>query len=263
MSMDHVGISIDRLTERLPLLEQEARAQRVAPAVLARVVTTIEEDLEYLSTEGARNLMSPEDRAAAKDLRAKVQAQLDVIRKHLEEALPPLESTDEWALILKTWKTAAPLADSGESTTAQRETAKADLAEARKAAIALADAGVLLRAEADLLCAEADRLESAIYRNPPTESQIMCYDMAYLPPAGVSLERLARRLPLLEQLARSDRVESAVLRKVMPAVTADLATLADDKKLGELDSKQAASARELRERIEQALSSIEQQLGGR
>ena len=53
------------------------------------------------------------------------------------------------------------------------------------AAAQLAKAGEIARAEADLLVAETHTIRNDIYREPPTDFKVTCYDMA-LPPAGPS-----------------------------------------------------------------------------
>ena len=179
------------------------------------------------------------------------------------EALLPIGTNDllkapQWATITAAWEHCQPLADSGESTSAERKKVDEHIAAARKAAEALAAAGILTGPESGLLSAELDRIKTAVYRNPPTDARVTCYIVAYLPPAHQSTQRLAKRLPLLKAVAEAERVSPEALGKVLATVEKDLATLADEEKvkvLGEAEAK--AKAAELREAVAPLLDQIQ------
>jgi hypothetical protein len=156
-----------------------------------------------------------------------------------------LEESADWKTVTEAWDFCMPLATSGKSTNAQRKEADGKLKAAREAAERLAAVGLLAAAEAGLLSAETDKIRAEIYRNPPTDSMVECYDVAYLPLAQQSFDRLAKRLPLLEKLTEGGKVNRAAVEKVLATVEADVAVLADEKKLGGLggDDKKTEAAK--------------------
>lgn len=255
-------VSAKRLTERLPLLESMAAADRLHPGVAAKVLDTIEADARILADKKQTESLPETGRAEATELSTKATAQVERIRARLAAAQGggSLEDSPGWKTIMNAWTTAGTLADKG-STTAQRRDADNLLDEARLKAKVLAAAGLLSKGEGDLLCADADRLHERIYANPPTDDAATCYDTTYVPPAKLSLEWLNRRLPLLRQLAADGKLHPAAVRKVLPTIEADLKTLSDAKETGKLESKEQAQAKETRSEVEKALASIKTTLG--
>ena len=167
-----------------------------------------------------------------------------------------LDETEQWQAVLDAWKAVAPLAQTGKSTTIQREVVDKKLEAAKKCITKLTESRLLSEAESQLLVSEADRLRGEMYRNPPTDCQITCYDMAFIPPAQVSMERLAKRLPLLKQMATDGKVQSAVLAKVVGSVEADMATLASEEQLKFLPAEQHEQAAELRKSAKATVAEI-------
>ena len=247
--------SLGRLSERLPLLERLAEAEALRPQVLARVLTSVARDLETVGDERLLRELTEQERDRAQELREDAAASVESIRARLRGGVGELEDAPEWQAVLAAWEQAAPLALSGQSTTAEREVAKAKLESACEAAESLAAAGLLRQAEAELLCLEAEHLKKEIYRNPPTDCQVTCYDMAFLPPARASMDRLAARAALLEQLAAAGKVNPAAIEKVRAAIEADLKTLSGEQELKVLPEADRAKAMEVRARV---LESMEQ-----
>jgi len=239
--------SVARLQERLALLEQLAGQTTVQQAVLSRVLTGIEADLAVLASEPATTDAAKTRDAAATALRT--------IKTKLSDGLT---STKEWQVIEDAWKFCEPLATTGQSTTAQRQQVDARLEAAGKAIAALLAAGRLAEAEAQLLQQEFSRLREGVYAGPPTDSRVMCYDMAFLPPAQASLIRLAERLPLLQQLKTAGTLQPAVVAKLLPSLKADMQVLGDDKQLEHLPEPKRAEARKLREEAAKLLEQLSQ-----
>lgn len=254
--------STKRLTERLPLLESMASSSRLHLSVAAKVLDTIEADANLLADQKQTESLSDADRAKAAELSAKAKTQVERIRARLAAAQGggSLEDSPGWKTIVNAWTTAGTLADKG-STTAQRRDADKLLDEARLKAKELAATGLLSKAEAELLCADADRLHERIYATMPTDSEVTCYVMAYVPPAKESLERLNKRLPLIKQLAADGTLHPAAVRKVLPVIEADLKTLSDAKETSKLDSTEQAQAKKARDEVETTLIGIEKALG--
>jgi len=266
--------SMGRLAARLPLLRQLVDGDKLHPDVARKVLVSVEADLAILANKEMTGRLPETDRPKAEELRkpspsrssgsrpgsrarrstrrsrARAVAE-QVVRlkarlagKTLDEAL---ESADDWRIIADAWAAAMPLATSRRSTTAQRKAADAKLKAANAAATRLVDAGLLASQEADLLVGEAANIRADIYRDPPTDCKMTCYDMAYIPPAQQSFRRLAKRLPLIEQLAAGPKLNRAVFVRIAAAVEADIAVLSEDKRLQalpEAERKQAATTRE-------------------
>jgi len=167
-----------------------------------------------------------------------------------------LDETEQWQAVLDAWKAVAPLAQTGKSTTAQREAVDKKLESAKQGITKLTESRLLSEAESQLLVSEAERLRGEMYRNPPTDCQITCYDMAFMPPAQMSMERLTKRLPLLKQMATDGKVQSAVLAKVVGSVEADMATLSSKEALKFLPAEQHEQAAELRKSAEATVAEI-------
>ena len=254
--------SIKRLTERLPLLEGMAASDRLHSSVATKVLDTIEADAKVLADKKQTEALSETDRLKATELSVKATAQVERIRARLAAAQggDSLEDNPNWKTILNAWTTAGALADQG-STTAQRRDADKLLDQARLKAKELAAAGLLARAEADLLCADADRLHERIYATMPTDSKVTCYDMACVPAAKESLERLNKRLPLLKQLAADGKLHPAAVRKVLPVIEADLKTLSDTKETGKLGSTDQTQAKKTSDEVKMTLVGIKKALG--
>jgi len=171
-----------------------------------------------------------------------------------------LDETKQWQAVLDAWKAATPLAQSGKSTTAQREAVDKQFESAKKCIAKLTESGLLSEAESKLLLAEAERLRGEIYRNPPTDCQFTCYDMAFVAPAHMSMERLTKRLPLLKKMATDGKVQAAVLTKVVGSVEADVATLSNKGQLEYLPAEQHERAVELCEAAQATLAEIKRLL---
>ncbi|MBS3735406.1 MAG: hypothetical protein KGY99_10895 [Phycisphaerae bacterium] len=231
--------------ERLDTTLQQTDFQREA---LQGAMAQCRAQLAVLSDADKTATLTDEGRAEAKRLVAGATDKLATA-----EALLPIGTNDllkapQWATITAAWEYCQPLADSGKSTNAERKKVNEHIAAAKKAAKALAAAGLLTGAEAGLLSAELDRIKTAVYRNPPTDTPVMCYDSGYLPPARRSTQRLAKRLPLLKAVAEAERVNPEALAKVLATVEKDLATLADEQQVEALGEGKSKAA-ELREAV--------------
>ena len=254
--------SLVRLADRLPLLEKLAASETIQPQVVSKVLDTVEKDLAVLDQKQMRDQLPEGRKAEAEKIVRETRSQVEKIRKHLRGQLGALETSKPWGEIADAWKAAVPLATSGRSTTAQREAVDRKIESAKHSALELAAWGMLSKAEAELLVSEAGRLRDRIYANPPTDCQVTCYDMAYIPPAQQSFERLSRRLPLLEQLAAEGQIHPAALRKVLGSIEEDIQMLSDEKSLESLRPGQRAEAEKMHANAEAAVAEIKRILKG-
>ena len=279
--------SLRRIADRLALLARIAEAPSLRPEVTGKILATLEADLararsaaylKHLKEQTARlndpktskhaeRFMAAAHRRdaekhiqAARALAAKIKARL---AGPAAEPAPGLETTAQWKTVLEAWRFAKPLADSHKSTTAQRKQADKKFADAKQAVVALANAGAISPAEGGLLAAEADTLRGEIYRNPPIDSRVKCYETMYIPPARASFSRLQKRLPLLRQTVEGGKVSPAVVAKVLPTIRADLATLADPKQTAKLQPQRKAQLDKLVADTKAAVVKIEKMLEGR
>lgn len=267
--------SRDRLKERLDLLNAMAQNGDILPEVAALALAQTQKDLAVL--DDPKNLkdkdLAAEEAKEAVDLAQKAHKAVMEIRLRAaqpstnpatlpaEQTAPaaasdPLLTSPHWATISDAWSFAMPFALSGQSTQAQRKQVDEKLAAAETAARQLVTQNLLLQSEADLLKLEAANLKAQVYRDPPTDSKIMCYERAYLPPARQSLQRIDARLSLLQQLAADGKVHPDALAKILPTIQADLATLADKKELSKLPADERANAEKIRAQAVQAIKAL-------
>lgn len=247
--------SADRLSARLPLLEKLAAQQTIHPEVVDKTLKNLEADLKDVRENKAP--LSPADRKQANQVARDVRVQLGKIRARMSGRTSALDDSKDWQIISAAWKEATPLAVTGTSTTRQRESAKAKLDAARTAAANLVAARLITGPEGRLILSEADQLQQDIYRNPPTDTQVSCYDMAYLPPARQSLDRIAARLSLLQQLAQGGVVHRTAVEKVVASVEADLKELSNEKDLAALTPAQRLQAQQQCADARKSLAQIE------
>jgi hypothetical protein len=248
--------AMKRLAGRLPLLKKIAAADALNVTVLGKVLETVEVDLVTLSRDGALDALTAQERVRADELRKGAATVRQAIANRVRGDAESLDEAPEWKNVTAAWKLAAPLAKSGKSTNAQRLAADAQLKAARTAATKLAVAGLLTTAEAGLLHSEADRLREGIYRNPPTDCQVMCYDMMFIDPAQTSLKRLSVRLPLLQRLAAGGKVSKAAIARVLPSVEADAKLLGDAERLTRLSDDERQRVEVVRRQAAEALATI-------
>lgn len=253
--------SANRLADRLGLLQKLVEAKTLHPAAVMKVMGTVDADLAVLGTEKYLNQLRDEKRTKALDTRKAAAALAETIRARLPKALD-LTSTRQWQVIQDAWKSVKPLADSGQSTTAQRKQATEKLKASAQAVAELTKAGALTEAEAGLLTAEAATLRNQMLLNPPTDTQIMCYDMMLILPARQSLQRLTKRLPLLQSIAQKGKVSPAVIGKVLPTIRADLAVLGDEAQASKLNADEHDRAKKLRTEAAAAVVAVEELLKG-
>jgi len=271
-------VSLCRIVDRLPLLQSLLQARTVQPAVVAKVAATLEADLAGIRKAGylERLKKMQADLAAAdpgqarytrrylaaehrRDAKASVMAARDALAG-LQSLLARRATSPPWRAVVAAWRFGGPLAETHKSTTAQRKTADELLQAARAAVAGLVGAGELSQPEGDLLLAEADTLRQEIHRDPPTDAKVTCYDMMILPPARQSLARLQKRLPLLKAVVAAGTVRPAVCERVLPTLRADLATLADEKHLQQIQAPERDKARQLRKQAAETLAQIEKLL---
>ena len=242
---------------RLELLEKLSEQETLQPAVVYKVLAGVE---RQLAVAGPEVLKAIGEADHFEQTRQAAGAKIAAIRAKLAGPFTAPEQTPQWATITEAWKFVAPLAESHKSTQGQRKDVDAKLAAAKDAAVWLGAAGLLATSEVELLLKEADRISREVYREPPTDSTARCYEAMALTPARDSLTRVTQRLPLLANLAGSGKVHQGVLEKVIPAIEADLATLADAKQTAALAPEERAQAAELAKRAAEDLAKIKKQM---
>jgi len=224
----------ERLAERLPLLQKLSEQDRLLPGLTGMILSAIERDLAALSEEAMLATLGA-NRPEAEKTRDAVKAEVEKLKQSLNPTPKPaasLEESPDWKVIADAWDFAMPFARSGKSTEAQRKQIDDKLAAAREAASRLVKAGLLSAKEAELLNSEAEKAVKDIRHEPPIG--VKCYMMDSLPISRLSLTSIKDRLPAIEALAKDGKVQPAAIGKVLEAIEADLATLADEKRRAEL-----------------------------
>jgi len=235
--MPAVKLSMSNLAGRVALFKKVIAADRIAPAAMDRIVERVERELaQLIDPKLARNLRTDADRRKAKRLHADVSALVvQVKRKVLVERLG---KTSGWQVVEGTFTAAAPLAKSHRSTSAQRVDIVKRMIASNVTLGSLASVGGLLTAgEAQLLTDELARLRKEIYRDPPTDLRVKCYETMAPDPVGDSTRRLTKRVALLGKLVETGRLNPLVVKRVLPSVRADIKTLTNAKKAATLRQK--------------------------
>ena len=238
--------SLERLAKRMPALEKLTAADKLHPEVVRKVLRQVEADLKVLSDPAERGkLGSADKKQKANDTAKKVKETMDRIRNRLDGTSASKRLPDDMTVVQSALAAAEPLAQSGaKSTTAQREEIDDRLQGAYAALDRLVKANELPADEARLLRLEGERLNRAIRRFPPSDVQVRCYRRAAFNPARDSLQRLGKRLPLLEKMLARGSVTPEVLARVLPVMESDLKRLTDDaqlKRLTDTEQKQLTS----------------------
>lgn len=224
-----VVLALFRMRSKLAELAKLTASSDINGLAVTETADTIDSLAAVLGKAGNVARLTPKGQAEAARLLALAKARVPAAR-----ALAPVGTTDlakspQWQIVVDAWRYAGPLATTGQSTNAQRKEADEKFKVAKKVVSNLMQAGLLSAAEAGLLTMDAARLRTAIYRNPPTDSRVKCYDMAFMPPARASFTRLQQQMGLLKTIIAAKRLAPAVLDTVLATVEQDLAILADPK----------------------------------
>lgn len=78
--------SLERLNQRLPLLQELAADGKVQPAALRKVIGSVEADIQLLSNEEELKQLAPEQRQRADELREGTESAVAEIKRLLEES---------------------------------------------------------------------------------------------------------------------------------------------------------------------------------
>ncbi|HUT59772.1 MAG TPA: hypothetical protein VNA25_18145, partial [Phycisphaerae bacterium] len=102
----------------------------------------------------------------------------------------------------------------------------------------LQKAGRLSTTEAELLKLDLARLTTGVGEKRPTEMRMAtCYEPLSMDfRTRPAMQRLAKRVALLEKLAKSGRLQSQVLAKILPAMEADIALIDEPREQAPLGS---------------------------
>jgi len=138
-----------------------------------------------------------------------------------------LADTPPWRRLMVAWAHAEEVTSGSRGSYPFDEAGKQSLLDELHARFAdidkLTDARQLCDAEATLLKEELRRLDSGVCAFRTTEMQgATCYLPFYRAPGDENLERLTLRLPLLEQLADSQRLQPKAMDKIVATFEADL-----------------------------------------
>jgi hypothetical protein len=245
-----VQLSMNNLSARVALFRKVIASDRIAPAAMDRIILRVQRELDQLEDPKlARGLRDNAGRAKAKKLHAEVSALVvQVKRKVLTERLG---KTSGWQAVETTLKSASEMAGSHRSTSAQRVMVVKQMKTANAHLASLALAGLLAASEAELMTGELARLKKEIYRDPPSDSKISCYETIAPDLVGDSTKRLQKRIPLLSKLLESGKLNPTVAGKILPSISADIKTL-----------KNAKKAEALRKQAAQLLAQIDKKFSG-
>jgi hypothetical protein len=224
-----VQLSMNNLSKRVELLRKVVASDRVAPAAMDRIVQRVQRELDQLEDPTlARGLRNKADRLKAKKLHAEVSAL--VVRIKCNVLGMRLGETSGWKTVETALAAAAPLAATRRSTSAQRVAVVKQMDIAKSNLTSLTEAGLLAAVETELLFGELARLKNAIFRDPPTDTKVSCYEMMAPDPVGDSTKRLIKRIPMLSKLIDSGKLNPLVAGKLLGSISADIKMLKNAKK---------------------------------
>ncbi|MBT3201264.1 MAG: hypothetical protein HN350_15295 [Phycisphaerales bacterium] len=240
------------LGKRLELVKKVAAADKVAPAAIDKVMGNINAHLAVLANDvELKKIRTPAERQAAIKLHDEIAP---LIAKIDFKALGGrLGATAGWKTVQTAILAAGPLARTHRSTSAQRVAVTKQMKTAIASIATLTASGLLSAAESELILGELARLKKEIYRDPPTDSKVSCYDMMAPDPVGDATKRLEKRIPLLRKLFDSGKLNPLVAGNVLQSVSADITTIKNAKKAQAL-RKQAAT---LLQEIDRKFSRLE------
>ncbi len=253
--------SLKRLSDRLPLLRQLAVGGALHPAVMAKVLPSVEEDLRWITDEKSLKAIPDAEREQAEKVRTEAAKLVTEIKAAVEKAPAPaapapkasLEETPEWKALTAAWKdaeraTSGPVMDYPFDEAGKKKIL-AGLATASESVGALEGKGLLSAAEADLLRKELASLTGFVRwkrEKSPDGMYGTCYDMAYIPTPPVrSVHDLSEQLPLLEKLATEKKLDAPAVRRILETVQAQLAALGKEGN-AELRAKVAAAVERIK-----------------
>jgi hypothetical protein len=183
--------------------------------------------------------MKDSQRVQAKALVTRADALLAKLPAPPKAMSSTLEQSVQWKQI-QAFKILAQRYTKNGSTRAQRDAFYKQFQQADDATRTLSRKGMVSVSATELLRDELDQCKKSAYATPPTDSKVSCYDMMALQPAAESLERLTRRMDLLESMLLNDRLRPETIRALLPSLERDLAVLSDPKQIALLpDSTQA------------------------
>jgi len=236
-----IVLALFQMKAKLAELEKLTAARNIDGRAVTDRCDTIESLAGVLGKAGNVAKLTPKGQAEVARLLALTKTRLSAARALVPIGTGDLARSRQWKIVTGAWNYAAPLATTGKSTTAQRKEADAKFKAAADALVVLTNAGLLSAAEASLFTIDAARLKSAITLNPPTDTQMTCYDMAFMPPARASYTRLRQQVVLLKKIIAAKTLAPAAVDKVLGAIERDLAILADPKQAKYVDGGQKAA----------------------
>ena len=241
MTVSPAKESLDRLTARLPLLRQLAEGGVVHPGVIAKILPTVEQDIQRLA-----------EAKTSEDVRAEAEARVKEIRALLARPSgASLDETPEWHALSAAWAESSEVASGKRGAYPFDEAGKKTLLDALAKADAdlakLEAAGLLGEPESAFLKSELALLTLGVQMKRPVEMRMAeCYDPMYIPtPAEQGLTNIEERLPLLEKMAASKRISRAVALKVVQTVERDIAAVEEPNAPRPLSEADSARAKDL------------------
>lgn len=261
-----LDMRLKRLNDRVILLANLTREQKLQSEAINTTIATIERDLADLAAlQGLTDEQRKNVDARVVDARnrvARARAMLAVGGQR------ELADTEQWKSVAATWAAAAEIAAGKKGDypfdEAGKEKLRTDIRQAKAHVDTLWLADLLTLPEAGLMTAGLDRLDRKVNAFRTTEEQgWTCYLMIYNPPARDSMQRLEARLPLLEKLTLQKKINAKVTDRVLASIEGDVATLDDPKAKEGLSESERARAEALHTQAKAQVERVKAILAGR
>ncbi len=249
MMFTPVRDSLENLEKRLPNLEKLVSG-KVSALVLGKVLEKMELDLKTLSArKDGPNQMEKIDETKAAETEKRVREAIAVIRATSSAGAPsgtkgpdsqPGFSNPEFS---QTWNEVSEAFSAQEallgkpSTEKQRDAEEKERGEAGKALDEMVSKGLLGSDEGTLVKKELEFNQESIRIDPPSDSQVECYEQMYISPMKMTMDRLAQRLPLLGKIVAAGKLNPLVGERVLAALEKDLQSLRESR--GSSDATEA------------------------
>lgn len=256
------------LRGRLDLLRKLEAEEGVAPAVLGRVIQTLERHLHDLSAPRDGRPLSAGERAEIEKLRAETKELMDRLRADAVSQLTKgdLGGNPKWVRIATLWKETTENLKRVDFlrtfTREKRDALREEIAGLSEEADALEEEGAIGATEAEHLRKAIRRLVERVKSTSATDDPPgpTCYTPTPNPnpppPVWIHVEFLRARMHILDELAAQQKLHPETLEKILEGYESHLQALSDGTENEGLSREQKEEVRALRARVEALFADI-------
>jgi hypothetical protein len=263
-------VSMERLSDRMPLIEKLAASEKLSPKVVEKILVSIEKDVAVLSDEKELNKLGEEKRAKAVEIRDAINKHVEKIREKIkggksadvkEIFLPGdpdfsivAKAIDGGAAFLKKYDGKKP--EDPKKFDSERDEIEKQLKDAAAALERLAKNDALTAEESGTLKIEISKLTIEISSMPP--KKVSCYTPMHL--AIRTQSWLDSRLPLLEKMLKENKIREEVVVRIIPDAEKEIEFLSNEKNLEGLSAEEKAEVIKKRDEAKIIIKKIKKRI---